>query len=64
VWYLKCRALTLKNWIDDTEVEEEVRRSVPGRTPPASEIPRTPSSGREGFNGKTKKKPPSRLTDD
>jgi hypothetical protein len=23
-WYLKCRALTLKNWIDDTEIEEEV----------------------------------------
>lgn len=23
VWYLKCRALTLKNWIDDTELEEE-----------------------------------------
>ncbi|KAI8471721.1 MAG: TRP protein for flagellar function [Monoraphidium minutum] len=22
-WYLKCRALTLKNWIDDTEIEEE-----------------------------------------
>lgn len=25
VWYLKCRALTLKNWIDDMEIEEEVR---------------------------------------
>lgn len=25
VWYLKCRALTLKNWIDDTEIEEQVR---------------------------------------
>ncbi len=25
VWYLKCRCLTLKNWIDDTEIEEEVR---------------------------------------
>ncbi len=24
VWYLKCRALTLKNWIDDTEIDEEV----------------------------------------
>lgn len=24
VWYLKARALTLKNWIDDTEIEEEV----------------------------------------
>eukprot|EP00197_Chlamydomonas_leiostraca_P003950 CAMPEP_0202869944 /NCGR_PEP_ID=MMETSP1391-20130828/13933_1 /ASSEMBLY_ACC=CAM_ASM_000867 /TAXON_ID=1034604 /ORGANISM="Chlamydomonas leiostraca, Strain SAG 11-49" /LENGTH=107 /DNA_ID=CAMNT_0049550349 /DNA_START=86 /DNA_END=406 /DNA_ORIENTATION=- len=23
VWYLKCRALTMKNWIDDTEIEEE-----------------------------------------
>ncbi|GMH44731.1 hypothetical protein BSKO_12683 [Bryopsis sp. KO-2023] len=23
VWYLKCRALTLKNWIEDTEIEEE-----------------------------------------
>lgn len=23
-WYLKCRAITLKSWIDDTEVEEEV----------------------------------------
>ncbi|KAF5838486.1 TRP protein for flagellar function [Dunaliella salina] len=23
VWYLKCRALTLKNWIDDTEIEEQ-----------------------------------------
>eukprot|EP00798_Chlamydomonas_sp_ICE-L_P015671 gene15671-21775_t len=23
VWYLKCRALTLKNWVDDTEIEEE-----------------------------------------
>ena len=23
VWYLKCRTLTLKNWIDDTEIEEE-----------------------------------------
>jgi tetratricopeptide repeat protein 8 len=22
-WYLKCRALTLKNWLDDTEIEEE-----------------------------------------
>jgi len=36
VWYLKCRALTLKNWIDDAEVEEEVRRPVPdGRLPRA-----------------------------
>jgi hypothetical protein len=26
-WYLKCRALTLKNWIDDTEIEEEARRA-------------------------------------
>ena len=25
VWYLKARALTLKNWIDDDEIEEEVR---------------------------------------
>ena len=25
VWYLKTRALTLQDWIDDTEVEEEVR---------------------------------------
>lgn len=24
VWYLKCRALTLKNWVDDTEIEEQV----------------------------------------
>jgi tetratricopeptide (TPR) repeat protein len=24
-WYLKARALTLKNWIDDSEIEEEVR---------------------------------------
>ncbi|MEW5311240.1 MAG: hypothetical protein WDW38_002972 [Sanguina aurantia] len=23
IWYLKCRALTLKNWVDDTEIEEE-----------------------------------------
>lgn len=23
VWFLKCRALTLKDWIDDTEMEEE-----------------------------------------
>ena len=23
-WYLKCRALTLKHWLDDTEIEEEV----------------------------------------
>jgi len=23
VWYIKCRALTMKNWIDDTEIEEE-----------------------------------------
>ena len=23
VWFLKCRALTAKNWIDDTEMEEE-----------------------------------------
>lgn len=23
VWYIKTRALTLKNWIDDTEMEEE-----------------------------------------
>eukprot|EP00775_Hariotina_reticulata_P012139 gene12139-12277_t len=22
-WFLKCRALTLKSWIDDTEIEEE-----------------------------------------
>ncbi|WIA20159.1 hypothetical protein OEZ85_006009 [Tetradesmus obliquus] len=22
-WYLKCRAITLKSWIDDTEIEEE-----------------------------------------
>ena len=21
VWYIKCRALTMKNWIDDTEME-------------------------------------------
>ena len=28
VWYLKCRALTLKNWIDDAEIEEEVRKHV------------------------------------
>ena len=28
VWYLKCRALTLKNWLDDTEIEEEVRKSL------------------------------------
>ena len=27
VWYLKTRALTLQDWIDDTEVEEEVRAS-------------------------------------
>ena len=23
VWYLKCRALTMVNWIDDTDFEEE-----------------------------------------
>lgn len=23
MWYLKCRALTLKGWVDDTEIEEE-----------------------------------------
>ena len=23
VWYLKCRALTMLNWIDDTDFEEE-----------------------------------------
>lgn len=23
-WYLKARALTLKNWVDDTEIEEQV----------------------------------------
>mmetsp|Transcript_29953 Transcript_29953/g.97554 ORF Transcript_29953/g.97554 Transcript_29953/m.97554 type:complete len:510 (+) Transcript_29953:54-1583(+) len=23
VWYIKCRALTMKEWIDDTELEEE-----------------------------------------
>mmetsp|Transcript_7923 Transcript_7923/g.19260 ORF Transcript_7923/g.19260 Transcript_7923/m.19260 type:complete len:535 (-) Transcript_7923:206-1810(-) len=23
VWWIKCRALTSKNWVDDTEVEEE-----------------------------------------
>ena len=23
VWFLKCRALTLRDWIDDTEMEEE-----------------------------------------
>lgn len=23
VWYLKTRALTEKNWVDDTEMEEE-----------------------------------------
>jgi hypothetical protein len=23
-WYLQCRAITLKAWIDDTELEEEV----------------------------------------
>jgi tetratricopeptide repeat protein 8 len=23
VWFLKCRALTAKNWIDDAEMEEE-----------------------------------------
>eukprot|EP00669_Euglena_mutabilis_P000668 TRINITY_DN10892_c0_g1_i1.p2 TRINITY_DN10892_c0_g1~~TRINITY_DN10892_c0_g1_i1.p2 ORF type:complete len:268 (+),score=48.11 TRINITY_DN10892_c0_g1_i1:13-816(+) len=23
VWYLKCRALTMKNWIDDTDMEDE-----------------------------------------
>lgn len=25
MWYIKTRCLTLKNWIDDTELEEEVR---------------------------------------
>jgi tetratricopeptide repeat protein 8 len=29
VWYLKCRALTLKNWIDDTEIEEQVSKGSP-----------------------------------
>lgn len=24
MWYLKCRALTLKNYVDDVELEEEV----------------------------------------
>lgn len=33
VWYLKCRSLTLKNWIDDTEVEEEVRAGLPPTWP-------------------------------
>src|SRR5690349_16133248 len=23
MWYLKCRALTCKNWIDDTDLEDE-----------------------------------------
>ena len=23
VWYLKCRALTMVNWVDDTDFEEE-----------------------------------------
>lgn len=23
VWYLKCKALTEKTWLDDTEMEEE-----------------------------------------
>lgn len=26
-WYLKCRAITQKNYIDDLEVEEEVRNA-------------------------------------
>lgn len=25
VWYLKCRALTLEQYLDDTEMEEQVR---------------------------------------
>jgi hypothetical protein len=24
VWYLKTRALTLKDWMDDTEMDDEV----------------------------------------
>jgi len=27
-WYLKARALTLKNWVDDTEIEEQVGAHV------------------------------------
>lgn len=27
-WYLKCRAITLKAWVDDSELEEEVSRRV------------------------------------
>ncbi|CAN0416912.1 unnamed protein product, partial [Ectocarpus sp. 13 AM-2016] len=25
IWYLKCRALTLEQYLDDTEMEEQVR---------------------------------------
>jgi hypothetical protein len=25
VWYLKCRALTAQQYVDDTEMEEEVK---------------------------------------
>jgi hypothetical protein len=47
VWYLKTRALTLRSWVDDTEIDEEVRRrpAAPGRSqaPPAPSPFTTPA---------------------
>lgn len=34
VWYVKTRCLTLKMWVDDTELEEEVRPSPTVPSPP------------------------------
>ena len=34
VWYVKTRCLTLKMWVDDTELEEDVRPSPTVPSPP------------------------------
>jgi tetratricopeptide repeat protein 8 len=41
VWYLKTRALTLKDWIDDAEMDEEVRRRPRRRAAPWRPWPAT-----------------------
>ena len=44
VWYVKTRCLTLKMWVDDTELEEEVRPSPTVPSPPRPVFPKPTSS--------------------
>lgn len=37
-WYLKCRAITLKSWIDDTDIEEEVSQRTRQHVLPAGQL--------------------------